>query len=96
MRALEVSTSEMGIITFWPEGVVPSVITGPPTSAKLLRTVEVCRVDARIGADSLRLVSLLLVIEQKFGVNLMKIGLKPDDMKSVATLAAAVKAGQQG
>jgi acyl carrier protein len=49
---------------------------------------------ASIGVDSLKLVSLLLVIEQKFGVNLMKIGMKPQDMLSVRTLAAAVKAGR--
>ena len=49
---------------------------------------------ASIGVDSLKLVSLLLVIEQKFGVNLMKIGMKPQDMQSVRTLAAAVKAGR--
>jgi acyl carrier protein len=49
---------------------------------------------ASIGVDSLKLVSLLLVIEQKFGVNLMKIGMKPKDMESVRTLAAAVKAGR--
>ena len=36
-----------------------------------------------------------LVIEQKFGVNLMKTGMKPDDMKSVKTLAAAVMAGRK-
>jgi acyl carrier protein len=46
-----------------------------------------------LGMDSLKLVSLLLVIEQRFGVNLMKTGMKPDDMKSVRTLAAAVMAG---
>jgi acyl carrier protein len=50
---------------------------------------------ASIGVDSLKLVSLLLVIEQKFGVNLMKIGLKPQDMVSVRSLAAAVKEGQR-
>jgi acyl carrier protein len=50
---------------------------------------------ASLGVDSLRLVSLLLVIEQKFGVNLMKIGMKPDDMRSVRTLAAAVNAGRK-
>jgi len=49
---------------------------------------------ASIGVDSLKLVSLLLVIEQKFGVNLMKIGMKPQDMLSVHTLALAVKAGR--
>lgn len=48
---------------------------------------------ASLGVDSLKLVSLILLIEQKFGVNLMKIGMKPEDMVSVATLAAAVKAG---
>ena len=47
-----------------------------------------------LGIDSLKLVSLLLVIEQKFGVNLMKTGMKPEDMKSVRTLAAAVRAGR--
>jgi acyl carrier protein len=49
---------------------------------------------ASLGIDSLKLVSLLLVIEQKFGVNLMKVGMKPDDMKSVRTLAKAVAAGR--
>jgi hypothetical protein len=34
------------------------------------------------------------VIEQKFGVNLMKKGLKPEDMKSIRTLAMAVQAGR--
>ena len=47
-----------------------------------------------LGIDSLKLVSLILVIEQKFGVNLMKKGLKPEDMKSVRTLARAVQAGR--
>ena len=48
-----------------------------------------------LGVDSLRFVSLILAIEQKFGVNLMKIGLKPDDMRTVRTLAAVVIAGRQ-
>lgn len=43
-----------------------------------------------LGMDSLRFVSLLLVIEQKFGVNLMKAGLKPDDTRSVPNLAAVI------
>lgn len=47
-----------------------------------------------LGVDSLRFVSLLLAIEQKFGVNLMKIGVKPDDLKTIVTFAAAVKAGR--
>ncbi|MGD0138452.1 MAG: acyl carrier protein [Tepidisphaeraceae bacterium] len=45
-----------------------------------------------LGIDSLRFVSLLLVIEQKFGVNLMKAGLKPDDTKSVRNLASVIVA----
>jgi acyl carrier protein len=45
-----------------------------------------------LGMDSLRFVSLLLAIEQKFGVNLMKAGLKPDDTKSVPNLAAVIVA----
>ena len=49
---------------------------------------------ASIGVDSLKLVSLLLVIEQNFGVNLMQVGMKPEDMLSIHTLAAAVKAGR--
>ena len=48
-----------------------------------------------LGMDSLKLVSLMIAIEQKFGVSLMKIGLKPDDLKSVRTLAAAVYSGQK-
>jgi acyl carrier protein len=48
---------------------------------------------APLGIDSLRFVSLLIIIEQKFGVSLMKVGLKPEDMKSVRTLSAAICAG---
>lgn len=47
-----------------------------------------------LGLDSLRFVSLLIVIEQKFGVSLIKIGLKQEYMQSAATLAAAILAGQ--
>ena len=43
-----------------------------------------------LGIDSLRFVSLLLVIEQKFGVNLMKAGLKPEDTKTVPSFAAVI------
>jgi acyl carrier protein len=48
-----------------------------------------------LGMDSLRFVSLLLAIEQKFGVNLMKHGLKPDDTKSVPNLAAVIIARRE-
>jgi acyl carrier protein len=47
-----------------------------------------------LGIDSLRFVSLLLAIEQKFGVNLLKVGLTNEDTKSVRNLAAVVHAGQ--
>jgi acyl carrier protein len=47
-----------------------------------------------LGIDSLRFVSLLIVIEQKFGVSLMKVGLKKEDMQSVRTLASAICAGR--
>jgi acyl carrier protein len=43
-----------------------------------------------LGIDSLRFVSLLLVIEQKFGVNLMKVGLKPEDTRTVPNFAAVI------
>lgn len=47
-----------------------------------------------LGIDSLRFVSLLLVIEQNFGVSLLKTGLTNEDTKSVRNLAAAVHKGQ--
>jgi acyl carrier protein len=47
-----------------------------------------------LGIDSLRFVSLLLVIEQKFGVNLMKAGLKPEDTKTVPNFSAVIYARQ--
>ena len=43
-----------------------------------------------LGMDSLRFVSLLLAIEQKFGVNLMKGGMKPEDTKTVPNFAAVI------
>ena len=46
-----------------------------------------------LGMDSLRFVSLLLVIEEKFGVNLMKIGLKGDDTHSARNMAGVVQSG---
>lgn len=48
-----------------------------------------------LGVDSLKFVSLILTIEQKFGVSLMKKGIKREDMKTVRTLAQAVVAGRQ-
>jgi acyl carrier protein len=47
-----------------------------------------------LGIDSLRFVSLLLVIEQKFGANLMKAGLTDEDTKSVRNLTRAIQAGR--
>jgi acyl carrier protein len=43
-----------------------------------------------LGIDSLRFVSLMLTIERKFGVSLMKGGLRATDMQSVRALAALV------
>ncbi len=48
----------------------------------------------KLGIDSLKFVSLLLVIEEKFGVSLMKTGLKPDDTKSAPNFAAAILRGR--
>ena len=46
-----------------------------------------------LGMDSLRFVSLLIVIEKVFGISLMKAGLKREAIQSVRTLAAAIHAG---
>jgi acyl carrier protein len=48
-----------------------------------------------LGIDSLRFVSLLIVIEQKFGVALMKTGLTSEDTKTAARLAAAILNGRK-
>lgn len=45
-----------------------------------------------LGIDSLRWVSLLMIIEQKFGVSLISAGLKQSDMQSPRSLATAVLA----
>jgi len=46
-----------------------------------------------IGFDSLRFVSLLVAIEQRFGLNLMKAGLDREALRSVSSLAAAIEKG---
>lgn len=43
-----------------------------------------------LGIDSLRFVSLVLAIESRFDVNLMKKGVTDQDTKTVRTLAACV------
>ncbi|HEX4055312.1 MAG TPA: acyl carrier protein [Tepidisphaeraceae bacterium] len=48
-----------------------------------------------LGIDSLRFVSLLIVIEQKFGVALMKTGITSEDTKTARNLAAAIQAGRK-
>lgn len=48
-----------------------------------------------LGIDSLRFVSLLIVIEQKFGVALMKTGITNEDTKTARNLAAAIQAGRK-
>jgi acyl carrier protein len=47
-----------------------------------------------LGIDSMKLVSLIIVIEKKFGIDLVRTGLKPGDLKSVRSLAAAIHSGQ--
>jgi acyl carrier protein len=49
---------------------------------------------AAVGIPSLSFVSLLLAVEQKFGVNLLEKGLQIEDTKTPRALAAAVLAGQ--
>lgn len=46
-----------------------------------------------LGISSLDFVSLVLNIEQRFGINLMEIGLKIDDTKSPRNLAAVIQSG---
>ena len=43
-----------------------------------------------LGIDSLRFVSLVLAIESRFGVNLMKKGVTNDDTRTVRALTAAI------
>ena len=50
----------------------------------------------RLGIDSLRFVTLMLTIEQKFGVSLMKGGMKPADMQTARALAALVVERSKG
>jgi len=49
-----------------------------------------------LGIDSLKFVSLVLAIEQRFGVNLMKVGLKPDDTKTTRNMAKVVERALAG
>ena len=49
-----------------------------------------------LGIDSLRFVTLMLNIERKFGVSLMKGGLRAADMQSVRNLAALVVERSKG
>ena len=45
---------------------------------------------ASLGFDSLSFVELLIAIEKKFNLKLIEIGLKPDDMKTLGTLARCI------
>lgn len=49
-----------------------------------------------LGIDSLRFVSLVLAIENKFGVNLMKKGVTNEDTKTVRALSAAIVDRHEG
>ncbi len=48
-----------------------------------------------LGIDSLRLISLIIAIHKQFGVDLVRTGLKPRDLKTVHSLAIAIDAGQK-
>ena len=56
-------------------------------------TVTVDTTLQTLGMDSLRFVSLLILIEKVFGISLMKTGLKRESLVSVRTLADAIHAG---
>lgn len=45
---------------------------------------------AELGFDSMSLVELLVSIERHFGVKMMEIGLSPEDLKSLNSLALRV------
>ena len=47
-----------------------------------------------LGMDSLRLVSLLIAVDKRFGINLMEAGLKREALQSVRSFAAAIFDGQ--
>jgi len=47
-----------------------------------------------LGMDSLKLVSLLIAVEKRFGINLMESGLKREALQSVRSFAAAIFDGQ--
>jgi acyl carrier protein len=69
-------------------GEIQTLLSLPPNSVLPETSLQ------SLGLDSLRFVSLLIIIEQKFGVSLIKVGLRQQDMQSAATLAAAISAGQ--
>ena len=45
---------------------------------------------ASLGFDSMSFVELLISIEKKFNIKLIEIGLPPDDMKTLGTLARCI------
>ena len=46
---------------------------------------------ASLGFDSLSFVELLISIEKKFNIKLIEIGMKPEDMLSLETLAQCIQ-----
>lgn len=49
---------------------------------------------ASLGFDSLKLVSLFIALEKRFGVNLIKAGLSREDLATPAALAAVLQRHQ--
>ena len=46
---------------------------------------------AVVGFDSLGFVELLVSVERHFGVKLMELGLSPEDLKTLTTLARRIQ-----
>lgn len=66
--------------------LVETVLSKPQDSVTAQITLQ------SLGMDSLRLVSLLVAIEQQFEVNLMQSGLQREDLATPATLASRLAA----
>lgn len=43
-----------------------------------------------LGVDSLRLVSILIFVEERFGLKLIETGLRPESLQSISTLARCI------
>ena len=62
-------------------------------------SIEPASIDAEaplhtVGVDSMRMVEMIVFIEQQYGINLMSSGLKAEDVASIAALARTVESKQ--